>query len=50
MADPVVELRRISKSFNGGSRAVNDVSFSVERGSLCVLLGPSGCGDRKSVV
>ena len=24
--------------------ALNDVSFSIERGELLVVLGPSGCG------
>ncbi|AYD04521.1 ABC transporter ATP-binding protein [Neorhizobium sp. NCHU2750] len=28
----------------GDARAVDDISFSVEQGSLTVLLGPSGCG------
>ncbi|MDE1996997.1 MAG: ABC transporter ATP-binding protein, partial [Rhizobiaceae bacterium] len=28
----------------GDTRAVDDVSFAVEQGSLTVLLGPSGCG------
>ncbi|MEK9942505.1 MAG: ATP-binding cassette domain-containing protein, partial [Gammaproteobacteria bacterium] len=28
----------------GPTRAVNDVSFVAESGTLTVLLGPSGCG------
>ncbi len=44
MGDTVVELRKVSKSFNGGSRAVNDVSFAIERGEFFSMLGPSGCG------
>lgn len=38
-----VEFRNISKIF-GSVKAVNDVSFKVEAGSLVTLLGPSGCG------
>ncbi|SKA39395.1 sn-glycerol 3-phosphate transport system ATP-binding protein [Enhydrobacter aerosaccus] len=38
-----IEVEHLVKDF-GGRAAVNDVSFSVERGALCVLLGPSGCG------
>jgi sn-glycerol 3-phosphate transport system ATP-binding protein len=38
-----IAVEHLVKDF-GGRAAVNDVSFSVERGSLCVLLGPSGCG------
>jgi len=28
----------------GDTRAVDDISFTVEKGSLAVLLGPAGCG------
>jgi sn-glycerol 3-phosphate transport system ATP-binding protein len=38
-----IAVEHLVKDF-GGRAAVNDVSFSVDRGSLCVLLGPSGCG------
>ena len=41
--DPVLSLRGISKHYPT-HRAVNDVSFDVERGCLFALLGPSGCG------
>jgi osmoprotectant transport system ATP-binding protein len=36
---------RVSKTFRNGNRsAVNDLSLTVGRGRLVVLLGPSGCG------
>jgi sn-glycerol 3-phosphate transport system ATP-binding protein len=38
-----IAVEHLVKDF-GGRAAVDDVSFSVEKGSLCVLLGPSGCG------
>ena len=38
-----LRLEHLSKSF-GASVAVQDVSLSVERGEMVVLLGPSGCG------
>ncbi|SFT01178.1 ABC transporter ATP-binding protein [Paenibacillus sp. BC26] len=38
-----IEVRNINKSFQG-HQAVNDVSFSIERGKLIGLLGPSGGG------
>ncbi len=38
-----ISLDRVSKHW-GAARAVDDVSFEVEAGSLVVLLGPSGCG------
>jgi len=38
-----VEFRNVSKLY-GGVTAVNDVSFTIEPGTLVTLLGPSGCG------
>ena len=38
-----VVLTNVTKSW-GDNVAVNDVSFTAERGKLLVLLGPSGCG------
>lgn len=39
----VLQVQSLSKSF-GGIRAVNDVSFSVQRGELLALIGPNGAG------
>ncbi|WP_210494089.1 ABC transporter ATP-binding protein [Microvirga antarctica] len=38
-----VEFQSVSK-FYGASLAVDDVSFTIEKGTLVTLLGPSGCG------
>ena len=38
-----VTLQGVTKSW-GGSPAVDDISFSVNKGSLVAILGPSGCG------
>jgi osmoprotectant transport system ATP-binding protein len=41
----MIELNKIHKSFDqGASFAVDNVSFSVERGELLGLIGESGCG------
>jgi len=39
----VIEIDRIVKDY-GGRRVVDDVSLTVRRGELCVLVGPSGSG------
>jgi multiple sugar transport system ATP-binding protein len=39
-----VKFENVSKVFDGGVRAVDNVSLTVEDGSLLVLVGPSGCG------
>ena len=38
-----VEFRSIVKQY-GAVRAVNDITFTIEPGTLVTLLGPSGCG------
>ena len=39
-----LELRNLTKIFEGGVIAVEDVNLTVEHGEYVVLLGPSGCG------
>jgi spermidine/putrescine transport system ATP-binding protein len=39
-----VEVRDLSKVYGNGVKAVNHVSFGIERGSFFTLLGPSGSG------
>ena len=42
---PLIELHRVSKSFDGGRGfAVNDLSLTMNRGSLVALVGASGSG------
>jgi cell division transport system ATP-binding protein len=40
----MIEFDRVSKHYPGGSRALSDVSFSIERGSMVFLTGHSGAG------
>jgi spermidine/putrescine transport system ATP-binding protein len=42
-APPDLEIRAVTKRF-AAHTAVNEVSFSVARGSFFSILGPSGCG------
>ena len=46
-AKPILRVENVSKTFStrsGEIEALHNVSFSVARNELCVLLGPSGCG------
>ncbi|HLU83253.1 MAG TPA: branched-chain amino acid ABC transporter ATP-binding protein/permease, partial [Trueperaceae bacterium] len=40
---PLLEVRGITRAF-GGLTAVNDLSFTVERGAVIGLIGPNGAG------
>ena len=40
-----LEFRNVSKTYEGsGEPAIQDLSFEVPAGEICVLVGPSGCG------
>jgi branched-chain amino acid transport system ATP-binding protein len=43
MTDFLLEIRELSRSF-GGLKAVNDVSFTVQAGSIKSVIGPNGAG------
>jgi osmoprotectant transport system ATP-binding protein len=41
----MIEFRDVSKTYPGSDRpVVNDLSFEILEGEICVLVGPSGCG------
>jgi NitT/TauT family transport system ATP-binding protein len=44
MPEGVVEVRSISKTYDGGIQALKDIDLGFPRGELTTLLGPSGCG------
>jgi phosphonate transport system ATP-binding protein len=44
MSEAVVEVRRVSKSFERRRPVLRDVSFSLRRGEMVALIGASGSG------
>jgi ABC-2 type transport system ATP-binding protein len=44
----IIEARGLSKSF-GASRALDDVSFSIEQGRIVGLIGPNGAGKTTAI-
>jgi daunorubicin resistance ABC transporter ATP-binding subunit len=46
---PAVEVEGLTKVYIGGKRALDDVSFSVDRGEIFGFLGPNGSGKTTTV-
>jgi ABC-2 type transport system ATP-binding protein len=44
MSDHAISIRNLCKTYAGGKRALDDVSFDVAQGSIFGLLGPNGAG------
>ncbi|MBQ7210622.1 MAG: polyamine ABC transporter ATP-binding protein [Paludibacteraceae bacterium] len=40
----IIEVKNVSKQFEDGKFALNNVSLSVKKGEFVTILGPSGCG------
>jgi osmoprotectant transport system ATP-binding protein len=45
----MVEFRDVSKVYPDGTKAVDELSLSIDRGEFFVLIGPSGCGKTTSL-
>lgn len=41
---PILEFRNVSKTYNHTTKALQDVSFSIEEGEFVSIIGPSGAG------
>ena len=44
MTDAAIAISGLSKTYQGGKQALDDVSFDVPRGQIFGLLGPNGAG------
>jgi ABC-2 type transport system ATP-binding protein len=44
MDEPAIRIETLSKTYAGGKKALDDVSFDVPRGQIFGLLGPNGAG------
>lgn len=43
MAQPILEIVKLSKSFDG-AQVFNDISYSIQEGELSSIIGPNGAG------
>ena len=44
MAETILEVNHVKKSYPGQGTIINDLSFSINKGEVVVVIGPSGCG------
>lgn len=44
MSEVVLEAVHLKKSYTGDHMVLDDISFSIKKGEVVVVVGPSGCG------
>lgn len=44
MTEAAISIKNLSKTYAGGKKALDDVTFDVKRGEIFGLLGPNGAG------
>ncbi|WP_307086765.1 ABC transporter ATP-binding protein [Arthrobacter agilis] len=45
----MIEFHDVTKTYDGGRPAVEDLSIEIDRGRITVFVGPSGCGKTTSL-
>ena len=49
MAEAMIEFQNVTKRYQGGQPAVDDLTMSIDKGAITVFVGPSGCGKTTSL-
>lgn len=44
MSEVILEVEHLKKSYGNQALVLNDISFSINKGEVVVIIGPSGCG------
>ncbi|MBC7794215.1 MAG: ATP-binding cassette domain-containing protein, partial [Clostridia bacterium] len=44
MVDSVISIRKLSKSYKSGLKALEDIDLEIRKGEIFALLGPNGAG------
>lgn len=42
--EEILKIERLKKSYENGQPVLKDISFTLEKGEVVVIVGPSGCG------
>lgn len=42
--EKILEVKHLIKSYDGENNVLDDISFSIKKGEVVVVIGPSGCG------
>ena len=49
MAEPILTVDHLVKSYDGKTNVLDNVSFAVKPGEVIVVVGPSGCGKSRAM-